>query len=118
MVWNYYDQLPFILRCGRLNGLIIHHFNFIETDDRRINLMIRELGEHSGMHARITDLRKQIRVIYAKSRVGELSKENEIRWRVEEIHKLASNRENTSKLQVIIEGVRESLAEGKVYITG
>ena len=115
LVWNYYEQIPFILRFGVLNDLVVHHLNFVEIDDRRFNLVARGRKEHSGMHARVTDLRSQIREIYTKVR-DEPRRENELRWRIEEIYKLTDNRRNTSKLQVIVEGVKDSLSKGKVYI--
>jgi len=58
LVWNYFNNVPFILRTGKLFGLMMHHINQIPTDDRFENLAFRD--DHSKLEARLSSLRSHI----------------------------------------------------------
>jgi len=59
LVWNYNNQIPFILRTGRVFGLEMHHRNRNPIDDRKENLSFRT--DHRKLEGRLRSIRSQIR---------------------------------------------------------
>jgi hypothetical protein len=58
LVWNYFNNVSFVLRTGKIFGLEMHHINADPIDDRFENLAFRD--DHRKLEARLSSIRAHI----------------------------------------------------------
>lgn len=111
LVFNYYNNIPFIMRATEENGFDIHHKDSNKFNDRPDNLVFMINSDHSSLTNRTTYLRKQINLEFSKKNQDK----EKLKSLIEERRDLMISINNSQCFETIIHEVNDCINKNIIY---